>query len=65
MVSGIFTNFLARMQLAILVGDTVIFPAINFARSFSPKLKDFMVSIVKPLFFGKFLLILMQLFKFN
>ena len=53
------------MQLAILVGDTVIFPAINFARSFSPKLKDFMVSIVKPLFFGKFLLILMQLFKFN
>ena len=60
-MSSIFTNFLAQMQLAVLVGDTVFFPA----RSFSPKLKDFMVSIVKPLFFGKFLLILMQLFKFN
>ena len=53
--SGIFTNFLAWMQLAILVGDNVFFSAINFARSFSPKLKDFMVLIVKPLsffFFG-------------
>ena len=38
------------MQLAVLVGDTVFFLAINFARSFSPKLKDFMVLIVKPLF---------------
>ena len=50
MVSSIFTNFLAQMQLAVLVGDTVFFPTINFARSFSPKLKDFMVLIVKPLF---------------
>ena len=50
MVSGIFTNFLARMQLAVLVGDIVFFATINFARSFSPKLKDFMVFIVKPLF---------------
>ena len=37
------------MQLVVLVGDTVFFLAINFVRSFSPKLKDFMVLIVKPL----------------
>ena len=51
LVSGIFTNFLAWMQMAVLVGNTVFFSAINFAWSFSPKLKDFMVLIVKPLFF--------------
>ena len=51
LVSGIFTNFLAWMQLAVLVGNTVFFSAINFAWSFSPKLKDFMVLIVKTLFF--------------
>ena len=50
-------NFLAQMQLAVLVGDTVFFPAINFARSFSPKLKDFMVLIVKSLFLFLFFLV--------
>ena len=43
LVSGIFTNFLARMQFVVLVGDIVFFFTINFARSFSPKLRDFLV----------------------
>ena len=41
LVSGIFTNFFARMQLVVLIGDIVFFSTINFARSFSCKLKDY------------------------